>query len=250
MIKFFRGIRKKLVGEGKLKRYLLYAIGEILLVVIGILIALQVSNWNQLRIENNTLKAYYTKLVNTLEADIIEQNYAIDQLNSDAADLMRCLEILNTKNGDHIEELKAKIGTLNNAFANDYSMELFDEFMSKGFLSKIEDHKLKSQFERVKIELIRGKNWDVVLDNDYVNNVSPFIQNNLNYADFNLPGYLFNEHDRPKGGPKVDYSKLFDNLKVWNAIHGRLIYLKATIRFNSGMLEALKELKTTLEKIS
>ena len=46
MIKFFRKIRQKLLAEGKLRKYLLYAIGEILLVVIGILIALQVNNWN------------------------------------------------------------------------------------------------------------------------------------------------------------------------------------------------------------
>ena len=49
MIKFFRRIRRNLIGEGNLKRYLLYAIGEILLVMIGILLALQVNNWNQNR---------------------------------------------------------------------------------------------------------------------------------------------------------------------------------------------------------
>ena len=236
--------------QNKTGKYLKYAIGEIVLVVIGILIALQVSNWNQHRVEQNTMNTYYAKLATTLKADIKEQRSSIDQLNSIADHLMRCLEILNTKDESDIEELKVKIGTLNNAFANDYSMELFDEFMSKGYLSKIEDSLLKSQFERLKVELIRGKNWDEVLDRDYVNNVSPFIQNNFNYADFNLPRHLFNENDRPKGGPNVDYSKLFDNLKVWNAIHGRLIYVKSTIKYNNGMLEALVELKTSLDKIS
>lgn len=51
MIKFFRKIRQKLLEEGNLKRYLIYAFGEILLVVIGILIALQVNNWNEGRKE-------------------------------------------------------------------------------------------------------------------------------------------------------------------------------------------------------
>lgn len=47
MIRFFRKIRHKLLVEGKLKSYTVYAIGEIFLVVVGILIALQINNWNQ-----------------------------------------------------------------------------------------------------------------------------------------------------------------------------------------------------------
>ncbi|WP_282135714.1 DUF6090 family protein [Seonamhaeicola maritimus] len=47
MLKFFRHIRQRLINQGKFKNYLLYAVGEIILVVIGILIALQVNNWNQ-----------------------------------------------------------------------------------------------------------------------------------------------------------------------------------------------------------
>src|SRR6056297_3604459 len=47
MIKFFRRIRQKLLAENKFSKYLLYAIGEIILVVIGILIALSINNWNE-----------------------------------------------------------------------------------------------------------------------------------------------------------------------------------------------------------
>jgi len=47
MIKFFRKIRQNLLSEGKTGKYLKYAIGEIILVVIGILIALQINNWNE-----------------------------------------------------------------------------------------------------------------------------------------------------------------------------------------------------------
>ena len=49
MIKFFRNIRKQLLTENKFSKYLLYAIGEIVLVVIGILIALQINNWKEAR---------------------------------------------------------------------------------------------------------------------------------------------------------------------------------------------------------
>src|SRR5690606_30546118 len=46
MIRFFRTIRQSLLAQGRITRYLTYAIGEIVLVVIGILIALQLNNWN------------------------------------------------------------------------------------------------------------------------------------------------------------------------------------------------------------
>jgi hypothetical protein len=49
MIKFFRKIRQRLLTENKLSKYLLYAIGEVILVMIGILLALQVNNWNEER---------------------------------------------------------------------------------------------------------------------------------------------------------------------------------------------------------
>ncbi len=53
MLKFLHTIRKKLIEEDNFRKYLLYAIGEIMLVVIGILIALQVNNWNEERKAKN-----------------------------------------------------------------------------------------------------------------------------------------------------------------------------------------------------
>ena len=53
MIKFFRKIRQKLLIENKTGKYLKYAVGEIILVVIGILIALSINNWNEKRKYNN-----------------------------------------------------------------------------------------------------------------------------------------------------------------------------------------------------
>ncbi|MEZ2414815.1 DUF6090 family protein [Muriicola sp. E247] len=69
MIKFFRKIRQRLLAENKVSRYLLYAIGEIILVVIGILIALQINNWNEGKKEAKMARNYLIGIKNDLKKD-------------------------------------------------------------------------------------------------------------------------------------------------------------------------------------
>jgi len=69
MIRFFRNIRKKLAAENKVAQYLRYAFGEILLVVIGILIALQINNWNENRKERLIEINYLKNLKHDLQND-------------------------------------------------------------------------------------------------------------------------------------------------------------------------------------
>jgi len=63
MLRFFSKIRYQLAAENRAAKYLRYAIGEILLVVIGILIAVQVNNWNELRKQANERKALTQSLI-------------------------------------------------------------------------------------------------------------------------------------------------------------------------------------------
>ncbi len=72
MIKLFRTIRKKLIEQGKTTNYLKYAIGEIILVVIGILIALQINNWNNNRLEKLEEIKILISVKNDLENTISE----------------------------------------------------------------------------------------------------------------------------------------------------------------------------------
>lgn len=69
MIQFFRKIRQNLIMQNKTGKYLKYAIGEIVLVVIGILIALQVNNWNNLKQERKTEVAILREIYSNLQED-------------------------------------------------------------------------------------------------------------------------------------------------------------------------------------
>ena len=75
MIKFFRKIRKNLVTENKTGKYFKYAIGEILLVVIGILIALQINNWN----ENSKLQKQETQVLKEIKSDLLQTKKEIER---------------------------------------------------------------------------------------------------------------------------------------------------------------------------
>ena len=70
MIKFFRHIRQRTIKENRASKYLLYAIGEIVLVVIGILIALQINNWNEQRKLQSTAATIYTIVQSDLQSDL------------------------------------------------------------------------------------------------------------------------------------------------------------------------------------
>ena len=74
MIKIFRKIRQKLLSENKFSKYLVYGIGEIVLVVIGILIALSIDNWN----DTVQSKSKVSKYLNNIEAEIISDSLFLE----------------------------------------------------------------------------------------------------------------------------------------------------------------------------
>lgn len=69
MIKFFRKIRQQLLTENKFSKYILYAVCEIVLVVIGILIALQINNWISQQIEIKKLKGDLLYVIQDIRKD-------------------------------------------------------------------------------------------------------------------------------------------------------------------------------------
>ena len=112
MIKFFRKIRQSLLSENKFSKYLLYAIGEIALVMIGILLALQVNNWNEDRKERLVEKQRYQNILNDLINDEDSINQMITRLIQ-KQDLHYYLYQVSQKNGK--PDSTINIGRINSA---------------------------------------------------------------------------------------------------------------------------------------
>ncbi|WP_375325061.1 DUF6090 family protein [Flagellimonas sp. GZD32] len=103
MIKLFRRLRQNLLSEGKTGRYFKYAIGEILLVVIGILIAIQINDWKQQQTERELEKKYLKNLVAELQQDALGLTITLQQLKNQARTKNALLDMVrNNKAGDSI----------------------------------------------------------------------------------------------------------------------------------------------------
>lgn len=142
-MRIFNNIRQKLLFEGKTINYLKYAVGEIFLVVIGILIALQVNNWNQDRIVRKETKALMANLKLDVEADI---NSLKDQQNGlrhrkEWADF-----ILESLDNQKVTDSTLFITAITRVgWIMDYSQTFptYNEIVSSGKLSYIKSENLK-----------------------------------------------------------------------------------------------------------
>lgn len=105
MIKFFRKIRKNLLNEGKTSKYLKYAIGEIVLVVIGILIALSINNWNVKKIEKSNELKYYKNIKRQLNEDENAINANIDYNNLYLKQFNQAIKIIEQDDRNIVDSL-------------------------------------------------------------------------------------------------------------------------------------------------
>ena len=117
MIKFFRKIRQRLLAENKFSKYLIYAMGEILLVMIGILLAFQVDSWNDQRKRDVMKIAILKELKQNLMVDIVD----IDENISQHEQSLKSSQILSSV----IENDLPKNDSLNNHFSNIILVPMF-----------------------------------------------------------------------------------------------------------------------------
>ncbi|NNK81436.1 MAG: hypothetical protein HKO93_08045 [Flavobacteriales bacterium] len=111
MIKFFRRIRQRLLSESKFSKYLIYAIGEIILVVIGILIALQINTWNEERKDSQTASILAESLIADLNKD---RDFIKNAIQLGEQKIVACDRLIHyVKIFEDLEDLTELYGSLN-----------------------------------------------------------------------------------------------------------------------------------------
>ena len=146
MLKFFRKIRQNLLMENKTGKYFKYAIGEIILVVIGILIALQINNWNEARKDTAEEQKILLNLNTEFKTNLIKLDSSILGIERSLKGMDSILNIMNKtisfdENPKTLDFLFSKM--INNPRFFPSSMVL-KELESSGKLAKLKDPELKT----------------------------------------------------------------------------------------------------------
>jgi hypothetical protein len=139
MLHFFRHIRKTLMEQNKTRTYIFYALGEIALVMIGILLALQVSNWNQQHIEYQKSINYHQRINEELKAAHKEVSERVTNADEHFKYMITAIAALKKKKLEP-EEVESFEKALKNYFKfelNVASINAYDEMISAGELDKI-----------------------------------------------------------------------------------------------------------------
>lgn len=244
MIKFFRHIRQNLIMEHKTSKYLKYAIGEIILVVIGILIALQINNWNE---ERKTHKAEQEALVN-LKEDFAYNKVEIDSLITELKEKVNMnLKVLDYTGAKPKPDSEKAFDSLLNYFGatERYSPRngYLNDLINSGKLGIIKNEELRN-----KLSL-----WLPAVEN--VNN----LENSSLQFDYSLINFIiingswlnadavFVGRDIvfPKSGFDIDNRELLNYPEFENMVENHIIFinvLKVNLVKTSQLLEDILKL--------
>ena len=147
MLNFLRKIRRSLIETGSTRKYLLYAVGEVLLVMIGILLALQVNNWNQQRKNRITEIELYHNLLNSLIADSTDLARVVEVTNMAVTTQELFLnnhfdDVINNYSVTDLEQEVSKTIAIAMSFIPRYGA--YQEITNNGYLPLIESLKIKN----------------------------------------------------------------------------------------------------------
>ncbi len=245
MLHYLRQIRQKLIIQENVKKYLLYALGEILLVMIGILLALQVNNWNETRRvkieEQRVLKALRVDIeqaINDLEKQFIPVELTKKTLQVLLTDGIEREELFNNPNIDSI-----MIGPLWISAIGVPVIQSYSDLKNAGEISLIENRIIRESL----VEVENGFNNLILQQQDLITVQQMRVDEiAIQWVDF---ATIMQKDRLPEitPGEKNDYRTLLDNRVVRNTFVAKLELLRNAQNYQMGMIEACRKLLILIE---
>lgn len=235
MIKFFRKIRQKLLSENKFSQYLKYAIGEIALLVIGILIALSINNWNEKRKENQLWENYKDNLRVEIESNFSETIRLLDwhQQKHDYGELIVKTLAEDMIVGDQ-DTLFAAVELFGWLYSPPgYVQDVWGELYSTGNINLIKNDRLRSKLTVLyrKLNQYRINSEEM---NSYILGYRRIVTRYVP-ATIRMDFVHYTDERIYRGGFKdyPDMEKLFSNLRKQEELQG---YLADIMMTNTGLI--------------
>lgn len=182
MFTLFRRLRRNLLSTDRYAKYLLYALGEILLVVIGILLALQINNWNEERVLKKKERLYLKEIRQNLIDDLGDTRYILQFNKHKDSVIENCLQnILNTEsNREAMIGISRNMPVLAEYNVLTQNRVAFDNMLSAQNIDLITSDTLRTALSSYYSErnLLEGTQERVKdLTRNFVDNISPMLMN-------------------------------------------------------------------------
>ncbi|PNQ73745.1 hypothetical protein C1T31_05265 [Hanstruepera neustonica] len=214
MIKFFRKIRYNLMNENKTGKYFKYAIGEIILVVIGILIALQINTWNQehnnRKFEKEMMASIHSEFKNNLtkiKTSIVQYDKTEQAIRFLMSKIKASSEELKTENIDSL--LAAAV----DVYEYHPTQNILTEILSTGNLNLIKNDSLKYQLLHWSGEFNElNEAWET-LDDFNQHMVIPYLTTKASMKNIDKYSLMAWEE---KSKFEIDYESVFNDLEFEN----------------------------------
>jgi len=239
MLKFLRRIRASAIIHSKGGKYLIYAFGEILLIVIGILIALQVNNWNLNRENLNKSIDYHQRMIDDLDHTISFLNSVFDFSDQVQNNIVEAVEIL--KKGVYSEENKKILDDALVSFfrlsRNLPELTTYKEMESSGQLGLIYNTSLRKEIA------------DYLITWNLVSTVSEDLNEKVNEMEFIDPYLKFGkESSFRETVVEYDFNDLATDKRVINTLSRYGFHWKTKSSFSKSLAEEASQLKSLIEQ--
>jgi len=186
MISFFRKIRERLLSEGKMGRYVKYALGEIVLVVIGILIALQVNDWNENRKSND----FELEMLTQIQQNLSNDKIALKQIHVNFKRAISSIDkILDQQQTVYPDSLKYWLGDIIQ-FERFASITNSYEALKSNGLDKISDNELRLLLSNYYDNHVKQVSRAIIdVEHSFLNDWKPLLQE-ISIVDFKFQEYV------------------------------------------------------------
>jgi hypothetical protein len=215
MIKFFRRIREKLLSESKFSKYLFYALGEIVLVVIGILIALQLNNWNT----QKALKQEELKIIRSLHEEFSDNLVMFDGVYNFHLNRRRSIVAVKSPeiNNAPLDSLLLHTRNIGFNYTFDPYQGIYNAIINSGKIELISNDSLKQRISKFQDLLDDYKEEEVNTMNFTQNNLYPFIIETRK-LDFNTFHSITKRTEEEKNAYKMDLLDMIESNKYENIL--------------------------------